>query len=126
VAPPPPPSLADALAEADRLRASPRAAAERLERALDEHGDDPGAGLAAFSLGKLYLEQLHQPGRAAEAFARVIAAGRPRGLLEDAHARRVEALLADGRADEAREALAAFAAAFPASPRVEVLRARLP
>jgi transmembrane sensor len=125
---PPTPTLADALAESDALRAagSPRAAAERLERALVDFPTDEGAGVAAVSLGRRYLEVLHEPRRAATAFTRVVRAGRPQSLLEDAHARRVEAYLAAGRLDEARAALAELESAFPASPRAATLRGQLP
>jgi transmembrane sensor len=120
-------ALAAALAESDELRAHGRArdAAELLARAIAEHPDDAGVGVAAFSLGRLYLEVLGEPGLAADAFARVLRAGRPRGLLEDAHARRTEALISAGRRDEAARALAQLEAAFPASARVAPLRVRL-
>jgi transmembrane sensor len=120
-------ALAQALADADLLRAhgQARAAAERLERAIAEHPGDPGLGVAAFSLGRLYLEVLDEPALAAEAFALVVNAGRPAGLLEDARARRTEALIAAGRLDEAARALAQMEAAFPGSARAARLRTQL-
>jgi transmembrane sensor len=124
---PPPPTLDDLLAEADRLRAAGRhtAAADLLEHAVDADPDHPAAGLASFTVGRLALDVLDQPDRAAAAFARVIDRGRPAALLEDAHARRAEALLEAGRRDDAAAAIDAYERAFPASPRAAALRARL-
>ncbi len=90
--------VAPALVEADRLRALGRqaAAADVLERAVQADPHGPGAGLAAFTLGRLALEHLDQPARAARAFDLVLAEG-PASLVEDARARREDALRrADG------------------------------
>ncbi len=90
--------VAPALVEADRLRALGRqaAAADVLERAVQADPHGPGAGLAAFTLGRIALEHLDQPARAARAFDLVLAEG-PASLVEDARARREDALRrADG------------------------------
>ena len=122
-----PPTLDDALREADRLRAAgdARAAADLLERALASAPRDAVAGLAWFTLGRIRADQLDQPERAAHAFAQVIALGQPPSLIEDAHQRRVEALLHAGRRGEAATALGAFERAFPSSERAAALRVRL-
>jgi transmembrane sensor len=122
-----PPTLDDVLQEADRLRAAgdARAAADLLERALASAPRDAMAGLAWFTLGRIRADQLDQPERAAHAFAQVIALGQPPSLIEDAHMRRVEALVDAGRRGEAAAALGAYERAFPSSERAAALRVRL-
>jgi transmembrane sensor len=107
--------LAAAMTEADTRRANGDAAgaAAVLETALATARDAESKGMAEFTLGRLYLEQLGQPDRAAETFARMIALGQPLGLLEDAHARRIMALVKAGRRDEASAALADYDRAYP-------------
>ncbi|MBP6631325.1 MAG: FecR domain-containing protein [Kofleriaceae bacterium] len=124
----PPESTARRLiAEADQLRRDGRArdAAAVLTRLLAEHPRDPAAGLAAFTLGRIALDQLAEPRRAAEAFATVITLGSPHALLEDAYARRAEALLAAGDRAGARAAVDAYVRAYPDRPRGAALRARV-
>jgi tetratricopeptide (TPR) repeat protein len=122
----PPEPLSGAILEADRLRdAEPAAAAALLERALDTQRDGAAAGLAAFALGRLYLESLADPVRAAEVFRRIVDRGTPRGLLEDAHSRLVEALIASGEHHRAREALSEYLRRYPEGRRAAGLRARL-
>jgi transmembrane sensor len=125
--PPPTPTLTEMLDEADRLRKAGRAreAAARLEAVIATHPDDGSLGVAAFSLGRLYLEVLDEPAAAAASFAKVLSAGRPADLLELAHARRIEALWRAGASAELEAALAAFQAAFPDSPELVELRARI-
>jgi transmembrane sensor len=103
-----------------------RAESARAERryqdeasALNElrlhHRKDPRAGLAAFELGRLRQDTLHEPARAAEAFADAIALAPNGPFREDAEARRVESLDAAGRRDACLEAKAAFLARYPGS-----------
>jgi tetratricopeptide (TPR) repeat protein len=120
-------SLRSSLSAADALRASghPSDAADLLDRALSRFPDDPAAGLAAFTLGRLALDVLGDPSRASAAFARVIALGSPSSLLEDAHARRADALLRAGRLDDAEDAILSYEHAYPKGRRAAALRARL-
>jgi transmembrane sensor len=117
----------DALAKADQLRAAgdSAGAADLLDAALSDDDHSPAAGLAAFTLGRLALDKLGQPERAAKAFARVIALGSPHGLLEDAYARRAEALIRAGDRDAAEAALGEYERAFPEARRAPALRAQL-
>jgi transmembrane sensor len=117
----------EALAKADELRAAGDAAgaADMLEASLVDDDRGPAAGLAAFTLGRLALDKLGQPERAARAFARVIALGSPHGLLEDAYARRAEALIRSGDRGAAEAALADLERAFPEARRAPALRAQL-
>jgi len=120
--------LAATLGEVDQRRASGDAegAAALLEQALATTHDDPSLGLAEFTLGRLYLEELGAPDRAAAAFAKMIALGSPHALLEDAYARRIEALARARRTDEARAALADYDRLYPHGLRRTALHALLP
>ena len=111
-----------ALADVARQSGHPRQAADVLELAAREHAGDPRAGLAAFTLGRLQLETLGEPARAAEAFARVIALGEPRGLLEDAQARLVQAHARAGQWEQAREAAARYEQLYPEGYRLQDVR----
>jgi transmembrane sensor len=79
------------------------------------HRSDPRAGLAAFQLGRLRQDALHDPAGAAEAFADAIALAPNGPFREDAEARRVEALDAAGREALCSEAKSQFLARYPAS-----------
>ena len=84
-----PAELMDA-ADAARLSNHPAEAVSYLERVVKGHLRSPVAPLAAFTLGRVYLDRLGQPHKAAEAFelARRLA---PAGsLAQDALAREVE------------------------------------
>jgi transmembrane sensor len=120
-------TLANVLADADRLRAAGQAAiaADRLEAAIAAAPSDPGAGVAAFMLGRLALDTLHDPARAARAFSLVIANGTPHSLVEDAHARRTEALIRAGDRRAAQAAIDAYERAYPGGRRAASLRALL-
>jgi transmembrane sensor len=111
-----------ALADVARQAGHPRQAAEVLELATREHAGDPRAGLAAFTLGRLELETLGQPARAAKAFAQMIALGEPRGLLEDAQARLVQAHARAGQWELAREAAARYEQLYPEGYRLQDVR----
>lgn len=106
---------ADALmARADqaRLGGRPEEAARLLEEAMARAGD-PAAGVAAFTLGRLELDVLSRPARAASAFTRALALPLPPRLREDAAARRVDAHAAAGDRDAARAAAAEYLARYP-------------
>ncbi len=101
------------LADVARLGGRPALAVAPLERLLELHGRDPSAPVAAFTLGKLELDDLNRPDRAARAFATCIRLGPPQTLAEDAHQRRVEALAKSGDEDGAREAARAYRKLYP-------------
>lgn len=102
--------------QAEAARASKRFRDEAL--ALDtlrlRHRSDPRAGLAAFELGRLRQDTLHDPAGAAEAFGDAIVLAPSGPFREDAEARRIEALDTAGRRDQCSEAKAAFLARYPA------------
>jgi transmembrane sensor len=107
--------VADLLALADvaRLSGHPREAVAPLERILTSFARDPQAPLAAFALGRLELDSLDQPHRAATALERALALGLPQSLQEDARARLVEAYGRAGDQTAARRAARGYLSLFP-------------
>lgn len=125
IAPAPAPRIANAIFEADKLRATDAAAAAKhLEDALAATPDDPSAGLARFTLGRLYLDS-GAPAKAVPLFRAIIARGSPHTLLEDAHARLVEALVKSGDAAGAKAAFGEYERLYPQGRRLARLRAML-
>lgn len=112
------------LARADLARRSQdyELAVEALESILEEDPDDPQAGIAAFTLGALELDDLHRPERAVVAFEAAITRGVPAMLLEDAYARRVEALHLLARHGEAERAARDYFERYPKGRRAELVR----
>jgi transmembrane sensor len=111
-----------AAADLARRQGRPDAAASALERVLRLHAHDPRAASAAFTLGRVRLEQQGQPARAATAFAR---AGQldPRGpLAEDALAREVEAWARAGERERARALGERYLQRYPGSARTAFVR----
>jgi transmembrane sensor len=117
-------SVEDLLALADiaRLSRHARDAVAPLTQVISLHEDDSRASLAAFTLGRVHLDELHAPAAAADAFAKAIALGVPGGLAEDAYAHLVEARSRSGDAEGANAAYRDFAKRFPGSPRDATVR----
>jgi transmembrane sensor len=86
------------LADIARLSGHPQDAVMPLTRALDAFHSSPQAALAAFTLGRVLLDQLDLARPAADAFERAIALHLPRALLPDCYRRLAEAY---GRAGDA-------------------------
>jgi transmembrane sensor len=107
--------VADLLALADvaRLSGHPREAVAPLERILTRFARDPQAPLAAFALGRLELDALDQPRKAATALERALVLGVPKSLKEDVRARLVEAYGRAGDRAAARTAARAYLQEFP-------------
>jgi transmembrane sensor len=80
------------LADVARLSGHPADAVSPLRRVMEEHAADSRAALAAYTLGRIELEQLRRPADAADAFAASLRLGLPSALREPALAKRVEAL----------------------------------
>ncbi len=102
------------LADVARLSGHPDQAVKPLERVIELHGRAPHAALAAFTLGRVYLDQLHQPANAAKAFEGAIERNPPHALLADCHARLVEAYARAGDLVSAERAASRYRALFPA------------
>lgn len=101
------------VADVARLSGHPADAVLPLERLLANHPTSKAAPQAAFTLGKIELDALGRPGRAAAAFEKAISLGVPAALKEDAFARRVEAYAKAGDPSKARTARNAYESAFP-------------
>ncbi|HEX4337335.1 MAG TPA: FecR domain-containing protein [Polyangiaceae bacterium] len=109
------PAIAAALSEADKLRRESQylAAARVLEAVLAEHGSEPGASVAEFSLARLYLDSLGNPALASNHLASAMMRGLPVALADDALARLVEANARAGNLNGARDAAARYRALYP-------------
>lgn len=118
------PTAEQLFAAADRARAEarPREAVQSLRQLIQRFPRDGRAPLAAFTLGRLLLEALHQPAEAARAFAQARAlAGSGSALAEDALAREAEALRAAGRTSEAAKRVELYRSLYPQGARLKHL-----
>lgn len=108
-------------ADVARLSRHPDEALAPLRRVLEAHAKDPRAPLAAFTLGRVLLDDLGRPKEAAVAFerARLLAPEAP--LAEDALAREVEAL-SRAQSPEAKARAEMFLQRYPSSPRLRAVR----
>ncbi len=109
------------IAEADRALAAgdAHAAAEVLTIVLRDHAEHSEAPVALFRLGRLELDRLNRPERAAKAFEQALARSLPKALREDALARLVEALAKSGQPGRAQETAAAYRREHPSGKRRE-------
>lgn len=112
-------------ADVARLSRHPAEAVLLLERVARDFPNDPRAPLAAFTLGRVLLEDLGRAAAAADAFRRAheLAPGGP--LASDALARAVEALERSGQAEPARAAARRYLELFPTGRHANQLRERL-
>lgn len=111
--------VADLMLAADvyRLSGHPGEAVAPLERVSAKHAGDPRAPLAAFTLGRVLLDELGRPGAAARAFARARALAPKGALAEDALAREVEAWAKGGNASKARQRAELYLELYPVGHR---------
>lgn len=109
-------------ADVARLSGHPRAAVPHLRRVATHFTRDPRAALAAFTLGRVLLDDLGDPRGAAQAFAQVRLL-EPRGpLAADALAREAEALHRLGETAEARERALEYLERYPHGRKAEAVR----
>jgi transmembrane sensor len=115
--------VGDLMLAADVMRLSGRSArsVKYLNRVVQKHTGDPRAGLAAFTLGRVYLSELHRPRMAARAFARVQKFKTP--LSEEAMAREVEALSRAGETERAGSVARQYLRQYPGGVHVKAVRA---
>ncbi|HEX2874580.1 MAG TPA: FecR family protein [Polyangiaceae bacterium] len=120
-----PESAQSLLKQADAARAGGDAAlgAQLLRRVLREHAKDPRASLAALTLGRLLLTELHRPAEAAAAFAQVElhAPGSP--FADDALAHQAEAWQAAGQAAKAQQLATSYLKRYPSGRHARHMRA---
>ncbi len=108
-------------ADAARYSGHPRQATHYLERMTREHAQDSVAPLAAFTLGRIYLSQLGQPARAADAFGLALRLAPAGSLAEDALAREAEAAKLAGQSGRAQDRVAEYERRYPSSHRLDGL-----
>ena len=109
-------------ADVARWSHHPQAAVPYLQRVLAEHAKDPRSQLAAFTLGRVYLEELGRPREAARAFARARAVNKDGPLNEDAFAREVEAWSRAGDTARASTAAELYLRQYPQGPHAASVR----
>jgi transmembrane sensor len=107
--------VADLLVLADVARLSGHAseAIAPLERILREFPRDPQAPLAALALGRLELDTLDRPAKAATALNLALSLGVPHSLREDVRTRLVEAYARAGNRAATRAAGEAYLREYP-------------
>jgi transmembrane sensor len=105
-----------------RLSGHAAAAVAPLARAVALHPEDPRAPLAAFTLGRVHLEELGAPRDAAIAFARARALAPGGPLAEDALAREVEAWSRAGEIEAAHARALSYTQQYPQGHRVHAVR----
>lgn len=111
-----------ALADVARLSGHPADAVAPLERLLAAHSGDANAGLAAFTLGVVHMDQLSDPRAAAAALDRALELGLPPSLQEDALARLAIARGRSGDTDGAAQAAGRYLQRAPDGARREEVR----
>ncbi len=106
---------ADLMLAADvaRLSAHPEDAVRPLRRVCERHPGDRRAPVAAFTLGRVLLDDLGRPSEAAVAFQKARALWPEGPLVEDALGREASAWDRAGRADTARAAAQDYVARYP-------------
>lgn len=115
---------AELLLEADvaRLSRHPAEAVAPLRELLTRFPGDSRAPLAAFTLGRVLLDDLGRPREAAEAFARARAFAPEGALAEDALAREVEAWSRAGDTSTARARAEEYERLHPEGRRLRSVR----
>ncbi len=101
------------LADVARLSGHAAQAVAPLERILRDFPRDPQAPLAALALGRLELDTLDRPAKAAAALNRALSLGVPLSLREDVRTRLVEAYARAGNRAATQAAAAAYLREFP-------------
>lgn len=115
------PSELMAAADAARWSRHPEIAARYLRQLLARHRRSPLAALAAFTLGRVLLDELGRPMQAAEVFALVQELAPLDAVAEDALAREVEAWSKAGRSEEAHQKASLFQRRYAQSRRLRLV-----
>lgn len=109
-------------ADVARLSGHAAQAIGPLERILTQHARDPRAPLAAFTLGRLHLDELGNPRAAAEAFALARRLRSDGPLAQDALAREVEARSRAGEDRVAQRLAEEYVRTYPTGTRIRSVR----
>ncbi len=110
------------LADVARLSRHPADAVAPLSRLLREQPADPRAPLAAFTLGRVLLDELGRPREAAQSFLRVQELDPDGPLSQDALAREVEAWSRAGEGASARTRALHYLQKYPSGRRLRSVR----
>jgi transmembrane sensor len=116
-----PAALMDA-ADAARLSGHAEHAVGYLAQVVSRHPKSPVAPLAAFTLGRVYLDKLGQPDRASDAFALAQTLAPNGSLAPDALAREVEALSKGGNAHKAYLRAQEYLRRYPNGQRLRAVQ----
>ena len=114
-----------ALSEVARLSGHPSEAVAPLQRLLETHGADSQAPVAAFTLGRVQLNSLHNPAAAAVAFERAISLGVPSALEQNAYVLLVQARTAAGDRVGAQDAARRYRERFPTGEQLSAVQRAL-
>jgi transmembrane sensor len=106
-------------ADTARLSGHSSEAVPYLRRVLAQHGNDPRSHLAAFTLGRVLLDELGRPAEAAAAFERARSPHAP--LAEDALAREIEAWARAGYAQRAHALALEYQRSYPQGRRMRAV-----
>jgi transmembrane sensor len=109
-------------ADVARLSGHPGQAVDPLRKVIARYRNNPRAPLAAFTLGRVLLDELGRPREAAEAFASVRSLDPKSLLAEDALARQVEALSRAGESSRARQLAQEYVRLYPTGRKIQAVR----
>jgi transmembrane sensor len=112
-------------ADVARLSAHPDQAISPLRGVCDRHATDKRAPVAAFTLGRVLLDELARPTEAAAAFHKARRLWPEGPLAEDALAREADAWDRAGRADRARALAGEYVARYPQGRHLAAIRKTL-
>jgi transmembrane sensor len=110
------------LADVARLSHHPALAVAPLEKLLRSHRDDPRAALAAFTLGRILLDDLGQPREAATAFRQAQSLDPSFAMIEQSLAREVQALWRAGDSAAAHARAEEYRQRFPDGSSIRAVR----
>lgn len=109
-------------ADVARLSGHPKDAVPKLEQVLRAHSRDSRASLAAFTLGRILLDELGRPHEAAESFARARNLAPSGAMSQDALAREVESWWRAGESQLARQKAEEYLDRYPRGRRAKAVR----
>jgi len=112
------------LVDMARMNGQRAAAMKALRAVIEKHPGDPRAALAAYTLGEM-LERAGDRAGAAKAFAAYRTLSPKGDFAEDALARQVDAAIAQGNVDLAKQLAEQYAKDFPTGRRLGEIRARV-
>ena len=109
-------------ADVARLSHHSKQALPHLRQVVSKHSSDPRAPLAAFTLGRVLLDEIGSPKEAATAFAQARSLAPGGALAEDALAREVEALSKAGDTTSAHTRAEEYVEKYPKGLRIRSVK----